>query len=44
MISVKSQKAMAEVLWYLNGIKEDDIDKIPKDIINFIKENIYFNK
>ena len=39
MISVKSQKAMAEVLWYLNGIKEDDIDKIPKDIINFIKEN-----
>lgn len=39
MISVKSQNAMAEVLWYLNGIKEDDIDKIPKDIINFIKEN-----
>ena len=30
---------MAEVLWYLNGIKEDDIDKIPKDIINFIKQN-----
>ncbi len=30
---------MAEVLWYLKGIKEDDIDKIPKDIINFIKQN-----
>lgn len=39
MISVKSQNAMAEVIWYLNGIKEDDIDKIPKKIINFIKEN-----
>lgn len=39
MINVKSQNAMAEVLWYLNGIKEDDIDKIPKNIINFIKEN-----
>ena len=39
MISVKNQNAMAEVLWYLNGIKEDDINKIPKDIINFIKEN-----
>ena len=39
MISVKSQNAMAEVLWYLKGIKEDDIDKIPKDIINFIKQN-----
>ena len=30
---------MAEVLWYLKGIKEDDINKIPKDIINFIKQN-----
>ncbi|MBR2786441.1 MAG: hypothetical protein IKD76_02975 [Clostridia bacterium] len=39
MISVKSQNAMAEVLWYLKGIKEDDINKIPKDIINFIKQN-----
>lgn len=39
MISVKSQNAMAEVIWYLNGIKEDDIDKIPKKIINYIKEN-----
>lgn len=39
MISVKSQNAMAEVLWYLKGIKEDDINKIPKDIIKFIKQN-----
>ncbi len=39
MISVKSQNAMAEVLWYLKGIKEDDINKIPKDILNFIKQN-----
>ena len=39
MISVKSQNAMAEVLWYLKGIKEDDINKIPKDIIKFLKEN-----
>ena len=30
---------MAEVLWYLKGIKEDDINKIPKDIIKFLKEN-----
>ena len=39
MISVKSQNAMAEVLWYLKGINEEDIDKIPKDIINYIKQN-----
>lgn len=39
MINVKSQKAMAEVLWYLNGIKEEDIDKIPRNVLNFIKEN-----
>ncbi len=39
MINVKSQNAMAEVLWYLNGIKEEDIDKIPRNVLNFIKEN-----
>lgn len=39
MIGVKSQNAMAEVLWYLKGIKEEDIDKIPEDIINYIKQN-----
>lgn len=39
MISIKYQNAMAEVLWYLNGIKEDDVEKIPKEIMNFIKEN-----
>ena len=39
MISVKSQNAMAEVLWYFKGIKEDDINKIPKDIIDFLEQN-----
>ena len=39
MISVQSQNAMAEVLWYLKGIKEDDLNKIPNDIINYIKQN-----
>ena len=39
MVSVESQNAMAEVLWYLNGIKEEDVNKIPKDIMNYFKQN-----
>lgn len=30
---------MAEVLEYLKGIRQEDIDKIPKKLITFLKEN-----
>ena len=30
---------MAEVLEYLKGIRQEDIDKIPQKLITFLKEN-----
>ena len=33
----KHANAMSEVLWYLNGIKKVDVDKIPKKLIDFFK-------
>ena len=32
MVSVRNANAMAEVIYYLKGIKQEDIDKIPKKL------------
>ena len=39
MISVRYANAMSETLHYLKGIKQEDVDKIPKKFIAFLKEN-----
>ena len=39
MISVTYKNAMAEVLEYLKGIKKEDINKIPKNFLNYLEEN-----
>ena len=33
--------AMSEVLYYLNGIKKEDVEKIPKKLIDFFNENSF---
>ena len=39
MVSVRNANAMAEVIYYLKGIKQEDIDKIPKKFIQYLNEN-----
>ena len=39
MISIRSANAMAEVICYLKGIRQEDIDRIPKNFIQYLKEN-----
>ena len=39
MVSVRNANAMAEVIYYLQGIKQEDIDKIPKKFIQYLNEN-----
>ena len=39
MISTKNANAMAEVIYYLKGIRQEDIDKIPKKFMVFLNEN-----
>jgi len=39
MIDVKNANAMSEVLHYLKGIRQVDIEKLPKKFLNFLKEN-----
>lgn len=39
MVSNKYSKAIKEVLHYLKGIREEDVNKIPKTIMNFLEEN-----
>ncbi len=39
MVSVRNANAMAEVIYYLKGIKQEDIDKIPKKFIKYLNEN-----
>ena len=39
MINVNYSNAMSEVLYYLNGINQESINKIPKKFINFLEEN-----
>lgn len=39
MVSIKNANAMAEVIYYLKGIKQEDIDKIPKKFMQYLNEN-----
>ncbi len=39
MVSTKEANAMAEVLYYLKGIRQEDIDKIPKRLIEYLNNN-----
>ena len=36
---IKYANAMAEVLYYLKGIRDEDLAKLPKKLINFLEEN-----
>ena len=42
MVSAAYANAMAETLWYLRGIRKEDINKIPTSVINYLI--IYSNK
>ena len=37
--NIKYAIAMAEVLHYLKGIRQEDIDKIPQKLIEYFKQN-----
>ncbi len=39
MVTVKNANAMAEVIYYLKGIRQEDLDKIPKKFIKYLNEN-----
>ena len=39
MISARNTNAMAEVIYYLKGVKQEDIDKIPKKLMQYLNEN-----
>ena len=39
MVSVRNANAMAEVIYYLKGIRQEDIDKIPKKFIQYLNDN-----
>ena len=39
MVSVRNSNAMAEVIYYLKGIKQEDIDKIPKKLMQYLNKN-----
>lgn len=39
MVNIQYSNAMAELLHYLKGIRQEDINKIPTKLMNFIKEN-----
>lgn len=43
MENIRYANAMTEVLEYLKGIRQEDIDKIPKKLILFFKENASTN-
>lgn len=40
MVSVKDANAMAEVIYYLKGIKQEDINKILKKLMQYLNENL----
>ena len=42
MISAAYANAMAETLWYLRGIRKEDVNKIPTSVINYLIK--YSNK
>ena len=39
MVNVRNANAMAEVVYYLKGIKQEDINKIPKKLLQYLNEN-----
>ena len=39
MISVQNANAIAEVIYYLKGIRQEDIDKIPKKLLEYLNNN-----
>lgn len=39
MLNERYRKAMSETLYYLKGIKDEDVNKIPKSFIAFLEEN-----
>ena len=39
MISVQNANAIAEVVYYLKGIRQEDIDKIPKKLLEYLNNN-----
>ena len=39
MVSVRNANVMAEVIYYLKGITQEDIDKIPKKLMQYLNEN-----
>lgn len=39
MVNIRYANAMAEVLQYLKGIRQEDIDKIPRKFMIFLEEN-----
>ena len=39
MVSERNAIAMAEVIHYLKGIRQEDLDKIPKDFMRFLRDN-----
>lgn len=39
MVSIQYSNAMAELLHYLKGIRQEDINKIPTKLMNFLQEN-----
>lgn len=39
MIGINNANAMAEVIYYLKGIKQEDINKIPKTLMQYLNEN-----
>lgn len=39
MISTRYSNAITETLYYLKGIREEDINKIPKVFLDFLKDN-----
>lgn len=39
MTKLKYSNSIAEVLHYLKGIREEDINKIPEEFIEYLKEN-----
>ena len=39
MINEREAEAMAEVLHYLKGIRQEDIEKIPKSFMHYLNQN-----
>ena len=39
MVNIKDANAMAEVIYYLKGIRKEDINKIPKKLLQYLNDN-----